>query len=630
MSDLKSFLKKENGSQNTDPNRNNGRNGLKEEKISSNQLELEEDESDSYSRNKNESEEESEGLEDDRMCLSDIFAYVKRVQEKKKKRENERKNDGKKSFLNKKRKLNYEPIKYDAIKGDIHNRFCPSLKELNEFFAKCQITASPLEDSLPKLKESKSQDFDVEKWMKENNIQNGGINGEELYIYSKGIKIREEAEVLSLYKESKEKAQVLKNKKFDNPQIKYNYDMLQTVVYSKILSFEQKEFLVELFEEMNKIDIKDIEIEKYKEGNYNKLELVLDLDNTCIFSIFYDINKLLAEECRNNLSKKETLLMDFEYNGKTMHNVMIIRNGLKEFVKYVEPLCNFYISTLGAEEYGKAIQNILELSYGITFLGFKGKNKYKVQAEKKLSDLSIKKENTVIIDDSVNVWSQDSENVIISKFFYDEEAASAYQKKDNPNNLNEKKLFLQKYKTFYYYSIRNDNWKSQSIIKKEIVFYQYKKGNPDNYNQCFSAEYLYSQKAQFLYLKNVLKQIYLLRFVYDLEIPLAIKVIRMSTLANMIFLPKLNNSQKTEILKEIIISCGGIIYNNEPDDMNEKVYLVVSPSNINYDEGREKIRKYLEKNPFMVLINEKFILDSFYFMTNLKAHLNDPEYTCSI
>ena len=629
MSNLKSFLKKENGLTNNDPNRNNGSKDLKEEKIASNQLNLEEDESNSYSRNKSESEEESEGLDDERMCLSDIFAYVKKVQEKKKKKENESKNDGNKSFLNKKKNLNYEPIKYDAIKADIHNRICLSSKELKQFFAKCQITTSSLEDSLPKLKENKCQNFDVEKWLKENNIQNGGINAEELYIYSKGIKIKEEAEILSLYKEPKEKEQVLKNKKYDEPQIKHNYDILQTFIYSKILSFEQKEFLVELLEEMNKIDIKDIEIGKDKEGNNNKLELVLDIDNTCIFSIFYDIDKLLATECQNKFKEKKAQLIDFQYNGKTLHNVMIIRKGLKEFVKYVENLCNFYISTLGANEYGEAIQKILSLSYGITFLGFKGK-KEKGKAEKKLSDLSIKKENTVIIDDNVNIWSEDSENVIISKFFYDEEAASAYQKEGNLNISNEKKLLLLPHKNLYYYSIRNDDWKNQLIIKKEIVFYQYKEGTHDNYNQSFSAEYLYSQKFQFLYLRNVVKQIYLLRFVYDLEIPLAIKMIRMSTLANMIFFLELNNTQKTEILKHIIISCGGIIYNKEPVDNNEKVYLVVSPKNYDNNKEKEIIRNYLNQNPFFVLINEKFIFDSFYLMTNLKAHLNDSEYNISI
>ena len=635
MSNHKSFLKKENESQNADPNRNNGRNGLKEEKIASNQLDLEEDESDSYSRNKNESEEEPEEPEDeDRMSLQDIFAYVKRVQEKKKKRENESKNDGKKSFLNKKRKLNYEPIKYDAIKGDIYNRFLPSLKELNEFFDKCQITASPLEDSLSKLKESKSQDFDVEEWMKENNIQNGGINGEELYIYSKGIKIKEEAEILSLYKEPKEKAQVVNNKKFDNPQIKYNYEMLQTVVFSKILSLEQKEFLVELFEEMNKIDIKDIKIGKDKKGNNNKLELVLDLDNTCIFSIFYNRDKLLVEECQKRFSGKNAQLMKFLYKWKktiqTMHNVLIIRNGLQEFVKYVEPLCNFYISTLGANEYGKAIQNILESSFGITFHGFKGRENDE-QCEKNLDDLSIKKENTVIIDDSANVWKVGCENVIISKCFYDEEAASAYMKKENPVILDEKSSSDKRYRSFYYYSICDDDWKSQKIIKNDITFYQYKDGNPDNYNQHFWKEYLHSKKFQFLYLKNVLKQIYLLRFVYDIETPLAIKMIRMSTLANMIFYPQFyKDKQMKIILKQIIISCGGIIYNNEPLDKNEKVYFVISQNNYNNNEERESIRKFLDKNPSFALINEKFILDSFYLMTNLKAHLNDPEYTFSM
>ena len=202
------------------------------------------------------------------------------------------------------------------------------------------------------------------------------------------------------------------------------------------------------------------------------------------------------------------------------------------------------------------------------------------------------------------------ENVIISKCFYDEEAASAYMKKENPVILDEKSSSDKRYRSFYYYSICDDDWKSQKIIKND---------------------YLHSKKFQFLYLKNVLKQIYLLRFVYDIETPLAIKMIRMSTLANMIFYPQFyKDKQMKIILKQIIISCGGIIYNNEPLDKNEKVYFVISQNNYNNNEERESIRKFLDKNPSFALINEKFILDSFYLMTNLKAHLNDPEYTFSM
>ena len=41
----------------------------------------------------------------------------------------------------------------------------------------------------------------------------------------------------------------------------------------------------------------------------------------------------------------------------------------------------------------------------------------------------------------------------------------------------------------------------------------------------------------------------------------------------------------------------------------------------------KEILSDLEEYPYYVLINEKFILDTYYFMTNLKDIINDPEYT---
>ena len=82
------------------------------------------------------------------------------------------------------------------------------------------------------------------------------------------------------------------------------------------------------------------------------------------------------------------------------------------------------------------------------------------------------------------------------------------------------------------------------------------------------------------------------------------------------------------ILTDIVNSCGGIIYNEshqEKDKKDKKVYLVIS-INTGLKNKKEVIKKYLIENPFLILINERFILDTYYFMTNLKDNINDPEY----
>ena len=585
MSNLKSFLKVKKEDQNSDSSQDDGNNDIVKEKPTSNQLNLKDDESDSNKNNEDKSEEESESFDEERASLAQIIRFVER--KKKKLQEKENKNENKKenkiSFLNKKRNLKYEPIKYDANKGEIQNSFCPSKEELNEFFNNCEIRRHKEEDEFSN--NSNYQIFNVEEWLKANNITDTKISTEQMFLYSSNIKIKEEPEIFSKFNEPKIKA----TKKFDSPEIENNYNILQTIIYSNVLSFEQKEFIKELLETMSKIDIKDIEIEKNKKGKNNKLELVLDLDNTCVFSIIYSNEKKNLTKWMDKYSNKKPILLDFKLGNKIMHNVMLIRKGIDEFVKYVEPLCNFYISTLGMEEYGKAIKNLLTQELGITFLRFKGKEdkvgmkkkqsylKIKKEntvnkdvEEKKISDLKIKKENTVIIDDSANVWNQDSENVIISRYFYDEEAGLEYHEKKEGEKKqyeiykkSDKDKFISLYKRIYYCQIQDDNWKSQKIINQPTTFYQYLKDKHDNYNQRFNAEYLYSEKCQFIYLKNVLKQIYLLKFVYDFEIPLAIKMIRISTLANMVFYPIMYTEGKQKILEDIIISCGGVIYNNK-------------------------------------------------------------------
>ena len=176
------------------------------------------------------------------------------------------------------------------------------------------------------------------------------------------------------------------------------------------------------------------EIIKTQEGNANKkLNIVLDLDNTCIYG--FQINHQEQLKLILTYPKKEIFFIEFMYKGNYIISALIIRKGLKEFFDFTKNFCNFYINTLAYENYGKEIKNNLETLFDIKFMGFKGRNN-ELENKKNLYDLSLESKNAVIFDDKPMFWKKDKANVIISKIFIDREIILNNLKRYNlENNL---------------------------------------------------------------------------------------------------------------------------------------------------------------------------------------------------
>jgi len=79
-------------------------------------------------------------------------------------------------------------------------------------------------------------------------------------------------------------------------------------------------------------------------------------------------------------------IIKFKFRENILFCALLIRNGLSEFFEYTKSFCNFYINTLGYENYGKEIKNNLETLYDIKFRGFKGRNN-ELEFKKNLYDL---------------------------------------------------------------------------------------------------------------------------------------------------------------------------------------------------------------------------------------------------
>ena len=629
-----------------------------EEKYNSKEiLNLKESSSSSSSEKNSNSDVESltDSIDEERLTLGQINKIMRKAQQKKEKMDLV-------SFLKNKRKYEGNVITYDEKKGKILKEFCGNIEELNDFLSKCEVKKINIEDDINNLKNNNSIVFDPNEWMKKNNIIQKTISLEDFQaFYQKKSKKDEQKkeknnkkEVNNDIKKEKKRSSYLNDKK-----IYEDYLNLKKIIESKKLSIEQKAWISNLISEIKKTDIKDINIEKNSQGKFNKLELVFDLDNTCIFSFLSNTDVLLVQKKKNIFPQKKIRMISFKFNNKVLYTALIIRQGLKEFLQYVSPLCNFHISTLGAESYGNEVKEILAEYAGVEFIRYKGRM-YSNEYCKNISDLYINKENTVIFDDYLRVWenlSYDHEQVINTKFFFDEECAML-------NNLNEKEdinkndkgesdeifseieLFLKSYRTLCYSKIKenpklNNNininmnnydtdWKEHSIVEyQNIPFYQFTSNKDFINNKCFTAEYLNSSKYQFNYMKNVIKVLYCLKFVFDIDISIAIKLIKICTLNNMKFdLKYLAYDQKC-ILTDMIKVCGGIIYDKNYNFVNkeEKIYLVCGKRI--YEYKKNEIALDLKKNSNYQLINERFIIDTYYFMTDIRDHINDEEYIFS-
>jgi len=543
-----------------------------------------------------EEEEEYNEIDSDYPNLFELNKFIDR-----KRREEEQK------ILEKKRKRtnNATDIIYDANKKKLADSFNPNLEELNNFLKNCtikEININDVEKELEKIPKEKI--FDPEKFINEN--------------YGKEEKIKKEIN----NKFSIEDFGLKYDKKEE--EIKENIDGFDKTKEKKIINdlyyetnlINQKNDIHKLIEKIKKMNIE--EIIKTQEGNANKkLNIVLDLDNTCIYG--FPINHQEQLKLILKYPKKEIFFIEFMYDGNYIIYALLFRKGLKEFFDFTKNFCNFYISTLGYENYGKEIKNNLETLFDIKFIGFKGRNN-KLENKKNLYDLSLESKNAVIFDDKPIVWKEDNANVIISKIFTDREIILNNLKRNNlENNLH---LFLKDYIPFFYYKSSQEKWQNQRLmIDNSCPFYDFDK------KYCFSGEYLESTKYQFIYMKEVIKIIYYLIYNSNMRVPEALKIIRYNIFYNSCFNFNFYKNKGINLLKDIIKNCGGIII-EENKNKNEykglKLFYVCSLED--YKKYKEDIKKETIWMENYKVVSEKYILNSFFFMTNLEDELNNSEY----
>ena len=614
-----------------------------ENEDSENINEEEEEEEDIKKENNNNSDDDDD---DDSMDIDEDRLTLPQIRERIKKKQAKTKNI---SLLNKKT-TRAQNITYDANTKSLRDCFIPDMDQLKSFLDNCVVKEIFEDDTTSLLKDRKQDVFDPQKFMLSNGINKSSISFEDLSLFEdnknkeKVPEIIEEKPKQSLKKPKMTvddfiSTSIYKSKdKEHKEKVKEQFRKFREIMSTNILTLDQKKFLAEFIKNISALPIEEILIKD------KKFEIVFDLDNTCMFSYLCNNGREEGIAIMSKYKNKNIKCFEFEYQGKKMYSILILRKGLKEFLGYIKDLANFHISTLAAKNYAEKIVEMLAKDYKIEFKKFSSRNN-SVKNRKYINDLNndenllfpeLSESNTIIFDDSVSVWEKENEsfNVIPSKKFVDKELKMPNV---NPNNKAKSHLdiFLDTYSPYSYNQFKKEkepSWKKQSIVTKlNCPFYQYKNKDTINYNESFFAEYFNSPKYQFIYMKNVIKVLYCLVFHNDLEISDAIKLVRLNALNGKKFYLKFLNDEQKNILKDIIETCGGEVHyppvgeEESIIDLSKKIFLVVSKRE--YSIREKEIYKEIREHNNYILINEKFILDSYYFMTDLGESYKDKEYT---
>lgn len=155
----------------------------------------------------------------------------------------------------------------------------------------------------------------------------------------------------------------------------------------------------------------DRHIRILKERNDKLFNLILDLDHTLIHTKTYKINEFYED-----MTEDENKLCNFTLYD--YHHIVYIRKNLFTFLNSLKLYYNIYIYTDGTDEYSLQIYKYFNIKADNAIVGIISRNSKKppnsILNHKNLDILPcFDVLNTIIIDDRIDVWHQNSHKNLI-------------------------------------------------------------------------------------------------------------------------------------------------------------------------------------------------------------------------
>lgn len=202
------------------------------------------------------------------------------------------------------------------------------------------------------------------------------------------------------------------------------------------------------------------------ENDATKLNVLLDLDNTIIYSKLYNKNDTI-----NFCDESYLTILCEHVTHNTIYQIHV-RNKFSEFLLELKKHFNIYIYTMATFDYASSICHSLEhILKTQIFSGIIARDgDHHGQSKYFYSLKYLNEKNTIVIDDNINVWIDDNKkNLIqIKKFKY-----VSYENYLADNELS----ILQQIITKFINDIKNNNL--HETIKNINLHYN----NYNNYNK---------------------------------------------------------------------------------------------------------------------------------------------------
>ena len=286
----------------------------------------------------------------------------------------------------------------------------------------------------------------------------------------------------------------------------------------------------------------------------------------------------------------------------------------------IKDISNLYIYTLSFGNYADTIKQYIEQLCKVKF----EKMIYyipnlKEENKKYFRKLNLKHFNTLILDDFEDDWIDNTirHKCIINSmsYFCDKTYLIA-----NQTYLKKRERVLQPPFFFNVNTSENENWLENLMIS--IIKNPFKEISNERY---FHIENENSNKKQLEYIGNVYFTVYNIMEFMDFKTICAmdaIKMIRITLFSGMIFDISNYENDSYNILKFLIISNGGEIFNGN-NYYYDADYIYICNMTI-YKKNRKDIENKKSKYYNFHLINEKYIFECSFCIT--KFSLEDPEY----
>ena len=327
-----------------------------------------------------------------------------------------------------------------------------------------------------------------------------------------------------------------------------------------------------------------------------KLNIVFDLDSTLLHST---TNKFPDKKGDRWSLNANICHFEITIEQRPFKGICVFRPGLREFFAKTKSFCNYYIYSMGLDEYAKHLSIKLQRTFNINIICTYGRIET-FERSKFLQKIGLTTSNTLIIDDQVEVWNTDNNgipnaNCLINSYKFLSELIT-----ENFSNYTQ----LDFYPFCYSYTQRSKQF--QLLFK-----FQERNFIIGSNHIPYHVEYEYSKKFQFEYLGELLRKVTTLMNYAHVNAYVALTCIKSTVLLGVrVYMGFVQDCNKRTLL-HMIETCGGEVFDYLLHD--ELTHVVVSWERI--EEYNEMVNRLISKDKGwekVHFVNAKWVVDCFY------------------